>query len=46
MLIRHRLDVRMWDGIKLVKVQLIVGADVDVGTLVLSAITVSWGGED
>lgn len=42
----HWLDVWMWHGIELVEVELVVGTDVDVSTLVLGGITVSWSRED
>lgn len=45
-LVCHRLNVWMWDSVELVEVELVVWVDVDVGTLVLCAVTVSWGGED
>lgn len=42
----HWLDIGVWHRVELVEVQLVVRADVNVGALVLCAITVSWGGED
>lgn len=46
MLVSHRLDIRMWHGVELVEVELIVGANVDVGALVLCAVAITWCRED
>ena len=38
----HGLDIRMRDSVKLVKVQLELWANVDIGTFVLGAVAVFW----
>lgn len=42
----HGLDIRVRYGIKLVELQLVVGANVDIGSPVLGGIAVFGGGED
>lgn len=42
----HRLDIRMWYGIKFSKFELEIWADVDVGTFVLRTVAVLGRGED
>ena len=42
----HGFDVGMWNGVKFVEFELVVRTDVDVSTLVLSAITISWRRKD
>lgn len=42
----HWADVRVWDGIKLLELELKVGANVDVGAPVLSRVAVPGSRED
>jgi len=36
----------MWDGVEFVEFEFVVRADIDVGTFVLSAVTIPWCRED
>lgn len=38
----HRLDVRMWNGIEFVELELVFRSDVNVRALVFGTIAVSW----
>ncbi len=42
----HGFDIGMWHGIKLMELELIIWADVDVSSLVLGAVTVLRCRED
>lgn len=42
----HWFNIRMWYGIKLVEVKLVIRSNIDVGTFVFSAITIPGGRED
>jgi len=42
----HRFDIRMWDSIKLVELELEIMLDIDVSALVLCTVTVLRCGED
>lgn len=42
----HWADIRVWDGIKLLELELIVGANVDVGAPILSRVAVPRSRED
>ena len=42
----HRADIRVRDGIKLLILELIVGADVDIGTPILGRVAVPGSRED
>lgn len=42
----HGLDVRMWDGIEFVELELVTRSNVNVGAFVFGTVAVFWRGEN